>query len=86
MENVVEGTRLTSSAGGIGLAVEGAEFAPGRVGFHLAVPIVVGPAAEFGDDLGAFFQREPLDRRLDFLNRAHTETLCPEDEVLATRV
>ena len=56
MENVVEGTRLAGSVGGVSLAVEGGEFAPCRVGFHLAIPIVVGPAAEFGDDLGAFFQ------------------------------
>src|ERR1019366_2343492 len=86
VENVVEGTRLAGSVCGVGLAIEGGGSARCRVGFHLTVPIVVGPAAQFGDDLGAFFKRETLNRRPDFLNRAHTETLCPDDTVLATRL
>jgi hypothetical protein len=36
--------------------------------------------------LRPLFQREPLDRCPDFLNRAHTQLLCPEVVALATKM
>ena len=64
-------SRFAASVGGVGLAVEGIEFACGGVGLHLAVPIVIGPPAQFGDDFSAFFNRKRLNGLPDGFNRAH---------------
>jgi len=70
--------------GGIRLAVEGREFARSTVGFHLAVPIIIGPTAQFGGDFSAFFNRKHLDGLPDGLNRAHDSRICSKDELFAT--
>jgi hypothetical protein len=77
---------LAGSLRAVGLLIEGGEFARRRVFPHLAVPLVTGPAAEFSGDLRPLFHREPLDRRPDFLNRAHTQSQCPEVAALATKM
>ena len=51
---------------------EGLEFSGGSIGLHLAIPIVIGPAAQLGRNLGAFFNRQFLDCRSDDLNRTHS--------------
>ena len=72
VEKVVKRACLAGSLRAVGLLIEGGEFARRRVFPHLAVPLIIGPAAEFSGDLRPLFQREPLDRRPDFLNGAHT--------------
>jgi len=78
VEKVVERPCLAGSLRAIGLLIESGEFARRRVVPHSAIPLVIGPAAQFSGDLRPLFQREPLDRRPDFLNRAHTQLLWPE--------
>jgi len=56
---------------GVGFTIELGKLARRGVTFHLAIPVVIRPAAKFGGDLGAFFQRKPADGRFDFLNCAH---------------
>jgi hypothetical protein len=77
---------LANSLRAVGLLIEGGEFARRRVVPHLAVPLVIGPAAEFSGYLRPLFQRELLDRRPDFFNRAYTQLLCSEVVALATKM
>jgi hypothetical protein len=74
-EDVVERQGLAGGMSSIGFAVKGCEFAGSGIGLHLAIPIVISPAAEFSGDLGAVFERELADGDFDFLYRAHTEKM-----------
>ena len=47
----------------------------GGIGFHPPVPIIVGPAAEFGDELRPLLYRKLVDGALDLLRSAHAITL-----------
>jgi hypothetical protein len=47
VEKVVKGACLSVSLRAVGLLIEGGEFVRRRVFPHLAVPLVIGPAAEF---------------------------------------
>jgi hypothetical protein len=52
----------------------------------LAIPIVISPTAEFSGDFSAFFKRKHLNRRLDFINRAHAQGIYPERNCWQRRV
>jgi hypothetical protein len=84
VENVVERTGFASGVGGVGFAIEGRKFARCTIGFHLPVPIVIGPTAKFGSDLSALFKRKHLDRSPDFFNLAHDQKICLEMGLFAT--
>ena len=68
-------SQLTSLALGLGFFHQEIELARGRVGFHLAVPVIIRRGVELGEQLRPFLRRQMIDRLLDFLNRAHSERL-----------
>jgi hypothetical protein len=61
--------------GGFCLAIQRRKLPGGGIVFHLTIPVIVGPAAQFGEDFCALFQRQFSNGVLDFLDFAHAEKM-----------
>lgn len=71
VQDVVEWLSLSDLVGGGRFLIQHGELAGLGIALHPSIPIVVRPAAEFGDKCGPFLERELLDGQFDLLHRAH---------------
>ena len=70
-QDVSERNSFASGVFGLGLAVKLVKFSGGGIGLHLSIPVVVRKRMQERLQFRALLQREFLDGRPDFSNRAH---------------